>query len=119
MHKKLFLTAALIACSPAAPALDENTTGPDPVTVIEAGHQVVQALIWNPEIAERLKQEHLDHVYRMTRQEVEPGITRYVINVSSCGNCQPRQGTVEIIEDMRPTYADGPIDYEISITVDD
>lgn len=119
MHNQLFLTAALIVCSPAAPALDEKTPGPGPVTVIEQGHEVVQALIWNPEIAEKLNQEYLDHVGRMTRQEMEPGITRYVIRVSSCGNCRPRHGTVEIIEDMRPTFADGPIDYEVSIKLDD
>jgi hypothetical protein len=31
----------------------------------------------------------------------------------------PKRGTVEIIEDMRPTYNDGPVRYEFSVSVDD
>ena len=89
-----------------------------PVTDVSDGQAIVMALIANSDIGERLRKEGFSHVGRMTRQQVQPGITEYVIRVGTCGNCRPISGTVTITENMRPTYNDGPIAYSFSLQVD-
>jgi hypothetical protein len=115
----MFFPLLFLLASSTAVVSEENTAKPEAIVDIQQGHEIVRALIQNPELAQQLNQEHLHQVGRMTREELEPGITRYVLKVSTCGNCMPKRGTVEIIEDMRPTYNDGPVRYEFSVSVDD
>ncbi len=90
-----------------------------PVITFTDGHRIVMALIANPEVGERLREEYLTEVGNMTGQQIQPGVTQYLIQVRTCGNCMPRSGTVTIIEDMRPTYMDGAIAYDVSFQIDE
>ena len=113
----LILLAMTISVSAIA---DDINAAPEagPVTDVTAGQAIVMALIANPDIGERLRKEGFSHVGQMTRQQVQPGITEYVIRVGTCGNCRPISGTVRITENMRPTYNDGSIAYSFSVHVD-
>ena len=98
-------------------AQDGPNYQPGPVVEITEAHEIVRAMIQNPEIGEKLRESYLTEVFKMTKQGLRPGVTEYKVSVSTCGNCIPKFGLVTILEDMRSTYADGPIDYQINITV--
>lgn len=93
-------------------------TEPGPVIPFD-GQRIVMAVIANPEVGERLREEYLTEVGKMTGQQIQPGVTQYVIRVATCGNCMPKSGTVTIIEDMRPTYMDGAIAYDVFFQIDE
>jgi len=116
-----FFSLALLAMTISISAVaDDVNAAPEagPVTDVTAGQAIVMAMIANPDIGERLRKEGFSHVGQMTRQQVQPGITEYVIRVGTCGNCRPISGTLTITEDMRSTYNDGPITYSFSLQVD-
>jgi len=100
-------------CDPRDP--EENA-----VTEVPDGHAIVNALISEPSIAERLSADGLS-VSRMTRQVLQPGVTEYVLYVHTCAMCDPgraKSGSVSIIEDERPTYMDAPIEYAVSFSIE-
>jgi hypothetical protein len=116
-----FFIPVLLAMSVAFSALADGKKAPvetGPVVDLVDGQQIVNALIANPGIVERLRKEDLIQAGRMTRQQIQPGVTEYVIRVGSCGNCQRKSGTVTITEDMRPTYMDAAVAYKISLQID-
>lgn len=90
------------------------------VTDIAYGQAVANALISDPTIGERLRADGLS-VDRMTRQVIEPGVTEYVLYVRTCAMCDPgraKRGFVTITENVRPTYADGPIEYSVIFSIE-
>lgn len=89
---------------------------PGPVQDIQASADIVEVMIQNPRLSAKLKKEGLTVVYKLTRQGIRPGVTRYTFEAGSCGNCLPKAATVSISEDMRPTYADGSPIYKVVIT---
>ena len=91
---------------------------PGPVIPITQGHHLVRALIQNPEISVWMKQSYLSEIASMSGQAIQPGVTLYIINATSCGNCLPVVGQVRILEDVTPTYVDGPIEYKIDYFVE-
>ncbi|MGE4234181.1 MAG: hypothetical protein AB7F43_12705 [Bacteriovoracia bacterium] len=90
---------------------------PGPVEEIHEGREIVRAFINNPQISEKLREEYVEDVLRMTKQVLEPGVTKYEVYARSCPTCLPTSAFVTILEDMRPTYADGAIEYEVSIFI--
>ncbi len=91
---------------------------PGPIREITEGHNVIRALLQSPELAQTLHDEYVTEVTKVSAQALAPGYTKYVLEVSSCGNCLPKTGRVIIQEDMTPTYADGAIKYDIQITIE-
>jgi|GEM_PF-3223699 len=91
-----------------------------PVTEIADGRSIINALIKNPAIGERLREDGMT-VGQMTRQNIQSGVEEYVLYVHTCGMCNPvkaKKGFVTIIENERPTYADGPIEYSITFSIE-
>ncbi len=90
-----------------------------PVTNVADGHAIANALIGNPEIIARLREDALTS-HRVTKQLIQAGVTEYVIHVSTCAMCNPgkaKKGSVSIVEDVRPTYMDGPVEYTVSFNI--
>lgn len=91
-----------------------------PVSDVADGRAIVNALIDNPTIGERLRNEDMS-VGRMTRQTIQPGVEEYVLYVHTCGMCNPaiaKKGFVTIRADQRPTYSDGPVEYVVSFSIE-
>lgn len=59
-----------------------------PVTDIADGRAIINALIANPTIGERLRNLEMT-VGHMTRQSIQPGVYAYVLYVHTCGMCDP------------------------------
>jgi hypothetical protein len=116
-----YFIPALLAMAVAFSALAEDNKASAetrPVVDLVDGRQIVNALIANPDIVENLRKEGLIQAGRMTRQQIQPGVTEYVIRVGACGNCLPKSGTLTITEDMRPSYMDAAVAYDVSLQID-
>jgi len=116
---RFVVVPVLLAISPGA-FCDAKDAETGAVSEVTDGHAIVNALISDPTISERLKADGLS-VGRMTRQVLQPGITEYVLYVHTCGMCNPgkaKTGFVTITENMRPTYMDGPIEYSVSFSIE-
>ena len=85
------------------------------VTLIKDGAEVIRAFILNPSIIQKLKKHGLHDVEKMTREKVASGVTLYKVYLATCGNCFPKTGVVLIEEDIRPSYADGPIKFKVEL----
>jgi hypothetical protein len=79
--------------------------------------QVTRALINSPDIMAKLKQNGSFGLSDIQITEPTHGINKYVLIFSRECNCVPSTATVNITEDMTPTYADGSPKYESSITI--
>lgn len=118
-YSRFVMLAVLVSLSPVTPCDSKDHEG-GAVTEVSAGHAVVNALIADPGIGERLRADRLS-VGRITRQVLQPGVTEYVLYVHTCAMCDPgraKTGFVTITEDVRPTYMDGPIDYAVSFSIE-
>jgi hypothetical protein len=78
--------------------------------------KVVRALVNNPNIVSQLKASGADHLTDLQIKETKPGIFQYNLVFERICHCAPLKSTVRILEDVTPTYADGLIKYESSIS---
>ena len=116
----LILAATFFSFNSSATSLPVPTgphIEPGPIFEITEGHQVIRALLQNPELVKTLNDEYVTEVTKVTTQGIRPGHQRYILEVRSCGNCLPKTGRVVIDADETPTYVDAPIDYNIQITI--
>jgi len=119
-YSRFVILSVLVAFSPITicDSIDHEESA---VTEMPTGHAIVNALIADPTIGERLRKDNLS-VGRMTRQVLEPGVTEYVLYVHTCAMCDPgraKTGFVTITEDVRPTYMDASIDYAVSFSIEE
>ena len=117
---RFFIPVVLVMAVAFSAVADDNKAPAEtwPVVDLVDGQQIVNALIAYPDIVETLRKEGLIQANRMTRQQIQPGVTEYLIRVGTCGNCLPKSGTLTITEDMRPTYMDAAVAYEFSLQID-
>jgi len=119
-YSRFVILLMLVSFAPIS-VCDSKGQEENAVTEISAGHAIVNAFISDSTIGERLREGRLS-VGRMTRQVLQPGVTEYVLYVHTCGMCDPgraKTGFVTIIEDVRPTYMDAPIDYSVSFSIEE
>jgi len=119
-YLRYVMLSVLVLFSPVA-LCDANDHEGSGVMDVSVGQAVVNALISDPTIGQRLREDRLS-VGRITRQIVQPGVTEYVLYVHTCAMCDPgraKTGFVSITEDVRPTYMDGAIDYNVSFSIED
>lgn len=115
-----FTILSLLILFSLAAVCDPRDTDENSATEVSDGSAIVNALISNPVIGERLRKDGLS-VSRMTRQVLQPGVTEYVLYVHTCAMCDPgraKSGFVTITEDERPTYMDAAIEYTVSFTIE-
>jgi hypothetical protein len=51
-----------------------------------------------------------------TCRKVEDGVREYRFRFSSCGSCLPKTAELSVTQDLRPSYTDGPVKYDFSVT---
>ena len=79
--------------------------------------QVPRVLVNNPAIVNQLKKNNSDHLSDYKITEIKPGVYKYdLVFIRQC-ECLPSTAAVTIIEDMTPTYSDGPIAYKATILI--
>ena len=79
--------------------------------------QIVRALVNNAEIVRQLKANNSDTLSDVQISEVRQGVFQYNLVFNRSCECSPSTATVSILEDLTPTYADGPINYTSSIFI--
>lgn len=79
--------------------------------------QVTRALVNNPKIVTQLQANNSANLVDMQITLVKPGIFQYNLVFNRQCKCAPSTAYVKILEDLTPTYYDGPIKYTSSITI--
>lgn len=79
--------------------------------------QVARALINNPDVTRRLKENISDVMTNLEITEVSRGVFKYQMRFIRHCECLPSTADVTIIEDMRPTEVDAPPKYTSSIKI--
>ena len=79
--------------------------------------QVTRVLVNNPTIVNQLKKNNSDHLSDYKITALKPGVYQYDLVFTRQCECIPSTALVTIIEDMTPTYADGPIAYKATILI--
>lgn len=106
-YESRFLGLILIAMSLAAGAAQPS----------DQTMRVARILSSNPEIAQKLGNNISTHLVNVEMKEVKPGVFDYkLVFIRSC-ECIPSTATVTVLEDLTPTYADGPIEYSWDIEI--
>ena len=77
--------------------------------------RVANVLLGNPKAMAELNQANVS-VVDYTISEVEQGQYTYTFELDRRCFCMPKPGTLIINQDLRPTYADGPIKYSYELT---
>ena len=77
--------------------------------------QVTRALVSNPEIVNQLHKNNTAALVDVKMEEVSRDVNRYQLVFHRNCFCQPLTATVSILEDLTPTYRDGPIKYTSSV----
>ena len=76
--------------------------------------RVANAILDNPQTVVQLKNEGVNIVdYSIV--EAGNGVNTFTFNVDRTCFCMPKPGTLTIVQDLRPSFADGPILYTSSL----
>jgi hypothetical protein len=105
MKMILALCAVLVSMSAFAAAPSQETA------------QVARALINNTDIVKQLKDNGSANLVDLQITQVKQGVFQYNLVFNRQCECVPSTATVSILEDLTPTYADGPIKYTSSISI--
>ena len=79
--------------------------------------QVVRVLVNNADIVSQLKANNSDTLSDIQIDQVKRGVNQYTLVFNRSCFCLPSTATVSILEDLTPTYVDGPIKYTSSISI--
>lgn len=105
--KLFFVTIVALAISTSALAASPN----------EETAKVARALVNNSNIVQQLKTNNSANLVDVQITEVKPGVFQYSLVFNRQCECVPSTATVSILEDLTPTYTDGPIKYTSSIDI--
>jgi hypothetical protein len=100
-----FLFLALLPLSAAAAAPSAETLA------------ITRALVNNSAIVAQLDKAGTDHLSELETTELKPGVNQYKLVFTRNCMCIPATATVDIVEDVTPTYRDGAIEYKASISI--
>lgn len=78
--------------------------------------RVTKLLLHLPDIVAQLIQENTDALKDIVVAEVKPGVNNWVLTFQRSCFCLPTTGTVNVVEDLRPTFVDGPAVYSATVT---
>jgi len=76
---------------------------------------LTRILFNNPVVSEKLKPSCADRLIDYSVSQVTSGVQKFELTFVQSGNCFPVKALVTIIEDMKPTYADGSPEYKTTI----
>lgn len=74
-------------------------------------------LLSNPEIGQKLKPNCADRLVDYQVTQVEAGVQKFELTYLPSGMCLPVKAFVTVIEDIRPTYADGSPVYKTTVEI--
>lgn len=73
---------------------------------------VATVLLNSHEQLEQLRGKHLVEArLEPSCRELEQGVTEFKFVFRSCGNCMPKRAELIVVQDVRPSYQDGPVVY--------
>ena len=78
--------------------------------------KVANVLVDNADTLVKVKAKNLS-VVSYTTESLGQGKTRYVFKLDRTCFCLPTAGVLTVVQDMTPTYADGPIAYEVDLQI--
>jgi hypothetical protein len=78
---------------------------------------IANALLRNPEATVKIDKENLS-IVDYTVSDVKSGVKKYTFRLARTCFCMPKDGGLTIIEDITPTFADGPIKYTVQLVID-
>lgn len=81
--------------------------------------QIVRVLFNNDEIMNQLKDNRSTQLSDLQIIEVKKGVLQYTLTFKRVGFDMPSTAIVSIVEDVTPTFADGAIEYQSSVTFKD
>jgi hypothetical protein len=102
------LALALLALAPVSALA--GTASPETIAL-------ARALVNNSDIVTQLDKAGTDYLQQYETTTVKPGVTQYKLVFTRQCMCIPATATVDILEDVTPTYRDGAIEYKSSITI--
>ncbi len=74
-------------------------------------------LMNNPEVVTKLSNANIMGLNDMTAKTIRPGVTKYVLRYGRHCHCLPANAIVTVLEDLTPTYADGPAVYQTKVDI--
>lgn len=77
--------------------------------------RVANVILDNAATAAQIKAENVNLV-AYTATDTEPGVTTFKFDLDRTCFCMPKPGSLIIVQDRRPTFADGPIKYTVDLT---
>lgn len=77
---------------------------------------LAQALVDKSESITKVKNDCSSGIRDVSSEEIEPGVFRHTLSLGRISRGPGNTCRVEIMQDFRPTYSDGPIGYEILVT---
>jgi len=81
--------------------------------------RVAKVLTHIPQIVEQLNGQATDALTDVQVTEVTQGLNEYVLTFQRSCRCLEKSATVNVTEDLRPTFSDGPPVYTATVTFED
>jgi hypothetical protein len=79
--------------------------------------QIVTVLVNSTEKLVELKKNYLDQGRgQPTCRKIEDGVTEFTFEFTTCGNCLPKAARLTVVQDVRPSYMDGAVKYDATLT---
>ncbi|HEY8279879.1 MAG TPA: hypothetical protein VIH99_09660 [Bdellovibrionota bacterium] len=103
--KFVSLFALLLASGPVLAADCELNTRNTTTVLLNSAEQLA-----------KLRAMHMTDGQAVSCRQVEQGVKEFTFAFRTCGNCLPKKADLRVMQDERPSYADGPVKYTHEIT---
>lgn len=77
---------------------------------------VSRILLNNPSVVTKLRKANTLGLIDISKKNMRDGVTEFTLTYNRACYCLPAKSVVKVLEDLTPTYSDGPARYESSIT---